>query len=521
MTRPTYLFSPPMSPPLSGAGVANEAAVRHITNLWTDDALVDDLMSRIDYFMLNDPAIGTATESGSVNYDADWLAMMLRLKAALDRHPHVKLIYDLGGPLGYNPSVGPLLGYGADSGLTGRSTPAVQGQYSAEYQLDLQLQPILDLGFSVYALELQSSYGRLIEYGDYYLPHQFYRGFGTGASAITYTAVPVGTLGQDIRVRHVIAGNNTALSVAVASEDITVNLATDGAGAATSTVNQVVTAVNADGSASLLVEASPTSSGTGVATDTSGYGAFFYGDDGVNYTPTQTGEAFVAWMDVMSDAVPGVRFLLNDSYGILGPWDGVAGYASRAYPDTQPPEGPGAYDDFYAAIRAGGQQLWGYVQDWSFEFSDGLIDSINETAEASWYKRTFAVADYWLGKGLVVFHHNNSLFGSWVLIDGSFSYLNTESLVEADMDRKYQQRVLSGVAAQRAYLLANPSYTGAMDGTFSHYSWRKYPAVVLDNEASPSGSIPALSFTDGFFRTRAVAQPRRITVNPRRHRRFG
>lgn len=72
---------------------------------------------------------------------------------------------------------------------------------------------------------------------------------------ITYTAKSPGTGGNAITVTYVVAGNNTALSVGVVSNAITVNLATNGGGAATSTAAQVAAAVNASGAASALVGA--------------------------------------------------------------------------------------------------------------------------------------------------------------------------------------------------------------------------------------------------------------------------
>jgi hypothetical protein len=85
-----------------------------------------------------------------------------------------------------------------------------------------------------------------------------------GNAGITYTAVTAGTGGNAITVRYVVSGNNTALSVAVVSSAITVNLATDGGGAATSTATLVKAAVDASGPASALVATALIGDGTGV-----------------------------------------------------------------------------------------------------------------------------------------------------------------------------------------------------------------------------------------------------------------
>jgi hypothetical protein len=75
---------------------------------------------------------------------------------------------------------------------------------------------------------------------------------GTGGNATTLTAVNPGT-------------NNAALSISVASTAITVNLATNGSAAATSTVAQIVAAIIASAPAVALVTASTGSgNGTGV-----------------------------------------------------------------------------------------------------------------------------------------------------------------------------------------------------------------------------------------------------------------
>lgn len=83
---------------------------------------------------------------------------------------------------------------------------------------------------------------------------------------LTYAAKSRGSASNSVRVRYVVAGNSTALSVSVSSNDITVNVATDSGGAATSTAAQVRDAVNASAPASALVTASNATGndGTGV-----------------------------------------------------------------------------------------------------------------------------------------------------------------------------------------------------------------------------------------------------------------
>lgn len=84
-------------------------------------------------------------------------------------------------------------------------------------------------------------------------------------------------------IKILVAGNNTPLSISVASNVVTVNSATNAGGAATSTARQIVDAVNADASAKLLFlgRLSPGSDGSGVpgafTQTTAAYGVAFTG----------------------------------------------------------------------------------------------------------------------------------------------------------------------------------------------------------------------------------------------------
>lgn len=79
---------------------------------------------------------------------------------------------------------------------------------------------------------------------------------------VTYQAYTAGAAGNAITVAHVVAGNNTPLTVGVVGNAITVNVATNGGGTATSTATQVAAAVVA--AAPLLVTAIATGTGSGV-----------------------------------------------------------------------------------------------------------------------------------------------------------------------------------------------------------------------------------------------------------------
>lgn len=84
-------------------------------------------------------------------------------------------------------------------------------------------------------------------------------------NGITYRAVHAGAAGNSLRIRHVVSGANTPLSVSIAGNDVTVNVATNGSSAATSTARQVVDAVNGSKAITALMAAEVSEGdGTGV-----------------------------------------------------------------------------------------------------------------------------------------------------------------------------------------------------------------------------------------------------------------
>jgi hypothetical protein len=83
-------------------------------------------------------------------------------------------------------------------------------------------------------------------------------------NSVAYTAVEPGPDGNDITITYVVSGNSTPLSVAVVGTAITVNVATNGGGTATSTAAEVITAVNASATAAALVTAAASGTVTGV-----------------------------------------------------------------------------------------------------------------------------------------------------------------------------------------------------------------------------------------------------------------
>lgn len=92
---------------------------------------------------------------------------------------------------------------------------------------------------------------------------------------VTYTAVPVGALGNTIQVAQLNSGPTLPLLVSVVGQDITVQLATDGLANVTSTAASVVAAILASVPASALVTAAAEGggvAGTALLTSLSGGG---------------------------------------------------------------------------------------------------------------------------------------------------------------------------------------------------------------------------------------------------------
>lgn len=83
----------------------------------------------------------------------------------------------------------------------------------------------------------------------------------SGTDRITWAAKTPGTAGNAVTIALVVSGNDTPLSVGVVGQAVTVHLATDSEGIATSTVDQVVAAITSHGGASALVTATSTDTG--------------------------------------------------------------------------------------------------------------------------------------------------------------------------------------------------------------------------------------------------------------------
>ena len=85
---------------------------------------------------------------------------------------------------------------------------------------------------------------------------------------LVFTGTQGNASDNDVSITYVVAGNSTPLSVTTSGKDITVNVATNGGGTATSTAAQVTTAIRANLVANSLVTIANAASndGTGVVT---------------------------------------------------------------------------------------------------------------------------------------------------------------------------------------------------------------------------------------------------------------
>ena len=124
---------------------------------------------------------------------------------------------------------------------------------------------------------------------------------------LTYTARTGGPWGNSIQIEYIVSGTNTALSVDVMGFLISVTVATDGGGSASSLASEIETAVEANQDASRLVtiENATSNDGSGIVTALTATNLDGGGLGTANPTP------------VTSDATNGHYFTDNDGQIIL------------------------------------------------------------------------------------------------------------------------------------------------------------------------------------------------------------
>lgn len=111
---------------------------------------------------------------------------------------------------------------------------------------------------------------------------------------LTFTAVARGYPGNSVTIAYVNGGASQSLSVSVSGLAVTVNLATDGSSVPTATASQIMTAINANANAQVVLTASIASGQTG-----NGIPAAFAAQNlaGANYVQQLSGARINALLD--------------------------------------------------------------------------------------------------------------------------------------------------------------------------------------------------------------------------------
>jgi hypothetical protein len=109
------------------------------------------------------------------------------------------------------------------------------------------------------------------------------RTMGAGAAGLILYWGTAGTVGNSKTCSIVVSGTNTALSVTVTTSAVTINSATNGGGTATSTPNDIITALYADAVFLANWDARPVGAGTS-AVSAAGSSSLSGGVDGETFT---------------------------------------------------------------------------------------------------------------------------------------------------------------------------------------------------------------------------------------------
>lgn len=301
------------------------------------------------------------------------------------------------------------------------------------------------------------------------------------------------------------------LSVADVDQDgtaITVNLATNGSGAATSTANDVIAAVNADFDAASIVVASGSGTGTGVPITVSN-GFLLFGDDGLNMDIHDTAQEIVAYIQTVNAARPSMLFGMT--VDIRRPYDGSPGYSARTYPDLQMPDFADFWDEFVSQMTTAGlMSCFRLVMyDTGPEYLAGRITGSPYSAAIDWYARVFAMQRQVEADG-VAFVLN---FGSTNNASPGTDFQNLDGPAS---EASAQSNLVQGVYTQNAYRLANEP-----NERFQHFmflSFGYYPRVQLPVSGGLSQAdtyLKALAAFDPSLYT-GTGTPPRVTASASR-----
>ncbi len=184
--------------------------------------------------------------------------------------------------------------------------------------------------------------------------------------------------------------------------DITVNVATDGAGAASSTATQVKDKVNLDATAQLLVSVTNASGndGTGIV-GALAFANLHDGDDGWNLTATQVAQGIEAYINRMQVLCPTIEGYTWHESQVLIPYNGVAGYSSQTYPTNQQPDFKDTIDTVLTYLAGVGllPLIEAFHDDDAIENDDNTLPSSHQFAD-DWYARHFVIQQQFAGYGV-------------------------------------------------------------------------------------------------------------------------
>ncbi len=425
---------------------------------------------------------GGSVAKGDPLYDA-----MLRRAIPMLAEARVKLSVEVGGPLGYAPAAV----YGGDRN-------GANGSKSALHDLATRVNRIEGMGGRVSYLMLDGALRRTIRNGVNSSPHAAFLTIGRLAvnTALTFRARVPGSSGNSIRIGYAVGLPGQNLEVSVSGRDITVRLAADSLGRATSTAAQVKAAIEASGAASALVTVShqPNSNGSGIPIVTA-MTPLAWGDDGLNMSISDSVAEVVSYIRTMNAARPSIRFVLVEDV-ILWPYDGKAGYSGAPYPAGQRPDFEDTWSELVRQLKAAGllYTLVAMHNDVSVEYLDRQVGSANSGAD-DWYGRILKQQKQVESSGLAFGQFFNSQFGG-----------NPQASAKAS-DRFYQEQVLHFVDQLESYRMRNRPEMGQMDD-FIVEGWMVYPRVIAPSTVQYSFDdtyLDALRLYESFGRSSATA----------------
>lgn len=184
--------------------------------------------------------------------------------------------------------------------------------------------------------------------------------------------------------------------------DITVNIQTNGTGAAISTAAQVLSKVNLDATAQLLVRVTNATGndGSGIV-GALGFSNLHDGDDGWNLTALQVAQGIGGYINQMQALVATIEGYTWHESQVLCPYNGKPGYSSQAYPANQQPDFKDTIDTVLTYLSGVGllALLEAFHDDDVPENDNNLTPSSHQFAD-DWFARHFVIQTQLAGYGV-------------------------------------------------------------------------------------------------------------------------